>query len=83
MGFDFGGEYTRVIPGERIEYRLGDGREVQVEFRTTPNGVQVTETFDAESQNPAEMQRAGWQAILDHFKRHVEGKRGSVGQRDE
>ena len=74
MGFDFGGEYTRVIPGERIEYRLGDGREVQVEFRATPEGVRVTETFDAESQNSPEMQREGWQAILNNFKRHVEAK---------
>lgn len=75
MGFDFGGEYTRVIPGERIEYRMGDGREVQVEFHTTPEGVRVKETFDAESQNSAAMQREGWQAILDNFKRHVEAQR--------
>lgn len=74
FGFDFGGEYTRVIPGERIEFRMGDGREVQVEFHTTPEGVRVRETFDAESQNSAEMQREGWQAILNNFKRHVEAK---------
>lgn len=73
MGFDFGGTYTKVVPQRLIEYRMGDGREVQVEFTAKDGGVAVKETFDAESTNPAEMQRGGWQAILDNFKRHVEG----------
>jgi uncharacterized protein YndB with AHSA1/START domain len=73
MGFDFEGTYTRVVPEERIEYRMSDGREVSVEFLQQPDGVLVRETFDAETENPAEMQRAGWQAILDNFRRHVEG----------
>jgi uncharacterized protein YndB with AHSA1/START domain len=73
MGFDFEGTYTRVVPEERIEYRMSDGREVSVEFLQQPGGVLVRETFDAETENPAEMQRAGWQAILDNFRRHVEG----------
>ena len=77
VGFDFEGEYTRVVPRERIEYRMSDGREVEIEFREMAGGVHVRETFDAESENSPEMQRAGWQAILDNFKRHVEAKGGS------
>lgn len=75
VGFDFGGVYTRVVPQRAIEYRMDDGREVQTEFTEQDGGVHVKTTFDAESENPPEMQRAGWQAILDHFKRHVETPR--------
>jgi len=71
-GFDFEGTYTRVVPQKALDYRLSDGREVQVEFTDQPGGVLVRETFDAETENPPEMQRAGWQAILDNFKRCVE-----------
>lgn len=83
MGFDFEGTYTRVVPRELIEYRMSDGREVRVEFRREPGGVRVTETFDAEGENPAEMQREGWQAILDRFARHVEtgASRSTSGRR--
>jgi uncharacterized protein YndB with AHSA1/START domain len=75
MGFDFEGTYTRVVPREAIEYRMSDGREVTVEFLKRPGGVLVRETFDAETENSPELQRAGWQAILDNFARHVKGKR--------
>lgn len=78
VGFDFGGEYTRVERHERIDYRMSDGREVEVEFRRTESGVHVRETFDAETENPPEMQRDGWQAILDNFKRHTEAKAGQT-----
>lgn len=71
-GFDFEGTYTRVVPQKALDYRMSDGREVQVEFTDQPGGVLVRETFDAETENPPEMQRAGWQAILDNFKRYVE-----------
>ena len=73
-GFDFGGTYTRIVPLQAIEYRMGDGREVQVQFEDGEDGVELTETFDAENTHTAEMQRQGWQAILDNFKRHVEAK---------
>jgi uncharacterized protein YndB with AHSA1/START domain len=73
-GFDFEGTYTRVVPGETIEYRMEDGREVKVEFAEGAGGVLVKETFDAESENPPELQRQGWHAILDNFARHVEEK---------
>ena len=71
-GFDFGGTYTKVVPQKRIEYRMGDGREVQVEFVEQGNSTLVKTTFDAETQNSEELQRQGWQAILDNFARHVE-----------
>jgi uncharacterized protein YndB with AHSA1/START domain len=74
MGFDFAGTYTVVVPHERIECEFG-GRALVVEFVPTAGGTTVRETFDAEETHPPEMQRAGWQAILDRFARHVE-KRG-------
>ena len=73
-GFDLEGTYTRVVPQQVIEYRMSDGREVKVEFVERAGGVLVRETFDAESENPPELQRQGWQAILDNFGRHVERK---------
>jgi uncharacterized protein YndB with AHSA1/START domain len=71
-GFDFEGTYTRVVPQRLIEYRMTDGREVRVEFSEAADGVLVRETFDAETENDPEIQRQGWQAILDNFARHVE-----------
>lgn len=74
MGFDFEGTYTRIVPHEVIEYRMSDGREVEVEFVESGGGVLVKVTFDAETENPPELQRQGWQAILDNFGRHVAAK---------
>ena len=71
-GFDFEGTYTRVVPQKTIEYRMSDGREVKVEFVERADGVLVKETFDAEAENPPEVQRQGWQSILDRFGQHVE-----------
>jgi uncharacterized protein YndB with AHSA1/START domain len=73
-GFDFEGTYTRVVPQNLIEYRMADGRSVTVEFSRASGGVLVKETFDAESENEPEVQRQGWQAILDKFARHVEAR---------
>jgi uncharacterized protein YndB with AHSA1/START domain len=72
FGFDFEGTYTRVEPHQVVEFRMGDGREARVEFVQRSGGVLVRETFDAETENPAEVQRQGWQAILDSFRRYVE-----------
>jgi uncharacterized protein YndB with AHSA1/START domain len=74
VGFDFEGTYTRVVPQESIAYRMTDGREVEVEFVKRPGAVLVRERFDAETENSPELQRQGWQAILDNFARYVEGK---------
>ena len=73
-GFDFRGTYTRIVPQERIEFSLKDGRVVTVEFESLPDGARVRETFGAESELAAEQQRQGWQAILDRFAKHVEAK---------
>ena len=71
--FDFSGTYTIVLPHERIEYVMDDGREVSVTFEDQGGATKITETFDPESENTEEMQRSGWQAILDNFKKYVEG----------
>ena len=71
FGFDFAGTYTKIIPNELIEYSFGD-RTGAVEFMTGSKGVTVRVTFDAESENPVEQQRQGWQAILNNFSKHVE-----------
>lgn len=72
FGFDFGGMYDDVKTNELIAYTMSDGRKISINFSTDGNTTKVVETFDPESQNPVEMQRAGWQAILDNFKKHTE-----------
>ena len=74
MGFDFGGTYDKVVPNKYISYTLDDGRKVSIDFSETEKGTAITETFEPESQNPTDMQRQGWQAILDNFKKYVESK---------
>tara|TARA_R110002124_G_scaffold45481_4_gene137556 strand:- start:815 stop:1216 length:402 start_codon:yes stop_codon:yes gene_type:complete len=71
QGFDFHGVYTRVEPMRLIEAMMGE-RALLVEFSQVEGGVSVRETFDAEEENAVEMQKAGWQAILENFKRHTE-----------
>jgi uncharacterized protein YndB with AHSA1/START domain len=73
-GFDFEGTYIRIVPNKTIEYRMGDDRQVKVEFVERPDGVLVRESFEIENENPPEVQRQGWQAILNNFARHVEAK---------
>ena len=73
-GFDFEGIYTRVVPKKAVDSRMSDGREINVEFIERSGEVLVKETFDAETENSPELQRLGWQAILDNFGRHVESR---------
>jgi len=72
FGFDFGGTYDEVKPNELLSYALGDGRKVSNVFEKDGDATKVTVTFDAENQNPIEMQRGGWQAILNNFKKYAE-----------
>ncbi|WP_078592518.1 SRPBCC family protein [Evansella clarkii] len=72
MGFDFSGIYDVVKQDEQISYTVGDGRKVDITFVDNGNETKVVEIFDAESTQPIEMQQAGWQAILDNFKRYTE-----------
>lgn len=74
FSFDFGGEYTTVDHHKAIAYTLEDGRKVSVAFATAGNQTKIVQTFDPESENPVDMQRAGWQAILDNFKKYTETK---------
>jgi len=72
-GFDFSGRFTDVIPGKSIAYTLDDGRNVDILFRETAGRTLVMESFETEDINSAELQRDGWQAILDNFMKYVEG----------
>lgn len=75
FGFDFAGTYTRIETHALIEYAFGD-RTARVTFTEGPQGVTVGVDFEAEEENSVEMQRAGWQAILDNFKKHAESSAG-------
>ena len=72
FGFDFSGTYDEVIANERIAYTIGDGRKAEVIFSSTGETTSVMETFEAENENPVEMQQDGWQAILENFKTYTE-----------
>lgn len=74
FGFDFAGTYTKIIPNELIEYEFFN-RSASVEFIQIQEGVKVRITFVAETEHSIEEQENGWQAILDKFARHVEGKK--------
>jgi len=73
-GFDFAGTYTKIVPHRLIEYSFDD-RTATVEFADTPEGINVKVSFDSESTHTVDEQQAGWQAILDNFKRYVEGRK--------
>ena len=72
FGFDFGGDYNQVEEHKLIDYTMSDGRSVQVVFTPENDKTRVTETFDAEGTNSVELQRSGWQAIMDSFKKYTE-----------
>ena len=70
--FDFIGIYTEVQPHKSIAYTIEDGRKVKITFTSVGKAVKIAEAFEAETENTPELQRAGWQTILDNFKNHVE-----------
>lgn len=72
FGFDFEGVYTQVRTNEAIVYTIADGRKVEITFTSASDATKVVETFEAETENPIELQRGGWQAILDSFKKYAE-----------
>ena len=74
MGFDFYGVYDHIIIQKQIEYTMGDGRKAKIIFKETNNKVEIIENFEAENENSIELQKSGWQAILNNFKKHTEGK---------
>lgn len=71
-GFEFGGVYDEVSINESISYTMDDGRKVKIAFIRQENSTRVIESFEAEETNAVEMQQAGWQAIIDNFKKYVE-----------
>lgn len=72
MSFDFGGVYTTVVPLKKIAYTMDDGRTVEINFSEKDGVTEVIETFDAEETHPVDFQKAGWQAIINNFKRYTE-----------
>lgn len=76
FGFDFNGIYTVVEEYKNIEYTIEDGRKVQITSVKNELGYKVIETFEPENENPLDMQKSGWQAILDNFKKYTESQAG-------
>ncbi len=73
FGFDFWGIYDEIIPHEKLASTMGDGRKLETKFLSVDvNTTEIIESFETETENPIEMQRTGWQAILDNFKKYVE-----------
>lgn len=70
--FDFEGTYERVLVQQQIDYTIADGRKVTVRFEPQGDATRVVETFEPEDVHPEELQQAGWQAILNNFKKHAE-----------
>ena len=72
--FEFEAKYDEIIPLKFIRYCIADGRKVEINFHEENNLTKVTIQFQAEDQNPEEMQKGGWQAILNNFKHYTENK---------
>ena len=72
FGFDFEAIYDEVIEYKKIAYTMADGRQAETNFEKLNSKTKVSTVFDAEQKNSVEMQRAGWQAILDNFRKYVE-----------
>lgn len=70
-GFDFGGTFDTVEPPHLLAYTIGDGRKVRVTFESVTSGTHIVETFEAEGENSVELQRQGWQAIMDSYRSYV------------
>lgn len=72
FGFDFEAVYNEVQPLKRLVYTMGDGRKVEIEFMEENSTVTVAVSFETESVNDIELQRSGWQAILDNYARYTD-----------
>ncbi len=72
MGFDFWGIYDDIKINELIAYTMGDGRKATNTFIAFNNQTTIITVFEAETENPLDMQQLGWQAILDNFKKYTE-----------
>jgi uncharacterized protein YndB with AHSA1/START domain len=72
FGFEFEGIYDEIIPLQKIAYTMPDGRQVIVNFENLDDKTKVTIVFDPENMNPVDFQKAGWQAILENFRKYTE-----------
>jgi len=72
FGFDFEGEFTEIVPLQKIKYVFMDQREAEITFNDLPDGTLVQIVFDAENENSLDLQQSGWQAILTNYKSHTE-----------
>lgn len=72
FGFDFEGLYTEVVEFSKISYSMSDGRTVTVNLKGEGDSTNIDVIFDAEGENPIDMQREGWQAILNNYKKYSE-----------
>lgn len=70
--FSFEGTYTEVTNYQRLAFTLDDMRTVVVEFKGDAKSTTITETFEAEDIHEHDLQKSGWQAILNNFKKYVE-----------
>jgi len=75
MGFDFTGTYDQIVENESISFHLEDGRKVEIRLTTQGDEVKLVESFEAEDINSGEQQRAGWQAILENFRKYTESQK--------
>lgn len=71
FGFDFEAIYTKVIEGQEFTYEFG-GRTANVKFHNRNDQTEIVVVFEPEEDNPIEMQKGGWQAILNNFKTYTE-----------
>ncbi len=78
FGFDFEAIYDEVIDHEKITYTMADGRQATTSFENLGDKTKINIVFDAENENPVEMQKGGWQAILDNFKKYVEANKPAI-----
>lgn len=72
FGFDFEAVWFDVTEGRSLGLKMGDGRSARTTFTLEGSGTRVTTVFDDEATHPLEMQRDGWQAILNNFKAYAE-----------
>ncbi len=73
FAFDFEAVYNEIVDGEKFTYTMPDNREIQVSFEKMDDKTRVIVTFDPENENPVDLQRSGWQSILDNFRKYAEG----------
>lgn len=73
--FEFEGTYLSITPLNSIHYAMDDNRQVRVTFISVgPEQTKVVEWFDPESHSSIQLQRSGWQAILNQFKTIAENE---------